>query len=59
MEHVDIQKNANHDFHVSSITDAFTAKLKEKFNYPVAQKGPWQKSVNCLPNTQNSERIIR
>ncbi|AFM11142.1 hypothetical protein Turpa_0487 [Turneriella parva DSM 21527] len=42
---VNIDKNANYDYLVGSITDAFTAKLKENFAYSETPKEAWQKAA--------------
>lgn len=55
---VNIDKNANYDYLVGSITDAFTAKLKENFAYSETPKEAWQKAAVAgdLPNRRKSER---
>ncbi|MFO1526367.1 MAG: hypothetical protein U1F16_10385 [Turneriella sp.] len=42
---VNIDKNTNYDYLVSSITDAFTAKIRESFAYAETPKGAWQKAA--------------
>lgn len=42
---VNIDKNPNYDYLVASITDAFTAKLKENFVYSETPKESWQKAA--------------
>lgn len=42
---VNIDKNQNYDYLVGSITDAFTAKLKENFAYSETPKESWQKAA--------------
>ena len=42
---VNIDKNTNYDYLVGSITDAFTAKLKENFAYSETPKEAWQKAA--------------
>jgi hypothetical protein len=42
---VNVDKNANYDYLVASITDAFTAKLKENFAYSETPKEVWQKAA--------------
>ncbi|MBN8220793.1 MAG: hypothetical protein J0L53_07700 [Spirochaetes bacterium] len=42
---INIDKNPNYDYLVSSITDAFTAKLKENFAYSETSKETWQKAA--------------
>ncbi len=42
---VNIDKNENYYYLVASITDAFTAKLKENFAYSETPKEAWQKAA--------------
>lgn len=42
---VNIDKNANYDYLVASITDAFTAKIRENFAYAETPKELWQKAA--------------
>ena len=42
---VNIDKNANYEYLVSSITDALTAKLKENFIYKESPKDAWQQAA--------------